>query len=191
MSFLKQDPPNPTPAFRKRGPIRESVPIACASSSTSASVSSHKADAVDRRNPLCQKGVRRELGEFCAPDIRLEDPVARNPSRVDVDQRLTRAHAILGFLGTDQDSIGTFQVANRRAFCEKLRIRKHLKSQPLAVGLEDSRHRICRPYRQSRFLDHDLASVRTCEDFAGGSLPMLQISGAACALAECLGGSVD
>ena len=44
MSFRKQEPPNPTLALRNLGPIRESVPMAYATSSTSASVFSHSAE---------------------------------------------------------------------------------------------------------------------------------------------------
>src|SRR5271154_4150265 len=44
MSFWKQDPPNPTEAFRNFGPILESRPIALATSSTSAPVASHRAE---------------------------------------------------------------------------------------------------------------------------------------------------
>src|SRR3954464_15859362 len=44
MSFWKHDPPKPTDAFRNFGPIRESLPIAFATSSTSAPVASHNAE---------------------------------------------------------------------------------------------------------------------------------------------------
>ena len=41
MSFLKHEPPKPTPARRNFGPMRESRPMARATSSTSAPVFSH------------------------------------------------------------------------------------------------------------------------------------------------------
>ena len=41
MSFGRQPPPNPSPALRKRRPIRSSIPIASASWVTSAPVASH------------------------------------------------------------------------------------------------------------------------------------------------------
>ena len=41
MSFLKQEPPKPTPAFRNLGPMRLSAPIARATSATFAPVFSH------------------------------------------------------------------------------------------------------------------------------------------------------
>jgi hypothetical protein len=44
MSFLKQDPPKPTEAFKNFGPIRESIPIALATSSTSAPVASQSSE---------------------------------------------------------------------------------------------------------------------------------------------------
>ncbi len=44
MSFWKQEPPKPTEALRNFGPIRESRPIARATSSTSAPVASHRAE---------------------------------------------------------------------------------------------------------------------------------------------------
>mmetsp|Transcript_71380 Transcript_71380/g.118614 ORF Transcript_71380/g.118614 Transcript_71380/m.118614 type:complete len:318 (+) Transcript_71380:458-1411(+) len=44
ISFWKQDPPKPTEAFRNFGPMRESTPIACATSETSAPVASQSAD---------------------------------------------------------------------------------------------------------------------------------------------------
>src|SRR5215212_1255270 len=44
MSFWKQEPPKPTEAFKNFGPMRESLPIALATSSTSAPVASHKAE---------------------------------------------------------------------------------------------------------------------------------------------------
>lgn len=44
MSFWKHEPPKPTEARRNLGPIRESTPIACATSSTSAPVFSQSAE---------------------------------------------------------------------------------------------------------------------------------------------------
>ena len=44
MSFWKQEPPKPIEAFRNLGPIRESPPIARATSSTSAPVASQRAE---------------------------------------------------------------------------------------------------------------------------------------------------
>lgn len=44
MSFWKQEPPKPTDAWRNLEPIRESSPIARATSDTSAPVASHTAD---------------------------------------------------------------------------------------------------------------------------------------------------
>ena len=44
MSFLKHEPPKPTLALRNFGPMRESVPTARATSSTSASVFSQSAE---------------------------------------------------------------------------------------------------------------------------------------------------
>ena len=44
MSFWKQEPPNPTEALRNLGPMRESRPIALATSSTSAPVDSQRAE---------------------------------------------------------------------------------------------------------------------------------------------------
>ena len=44
MSFLKQEPPKPTLALRNLGPIRLSIPMARATSPTSASVFSHRAE---------------------------------------------------------------------------------------------------------------------------------------------------
>jgi hypothetical protein len=44
MSFLKQEPPKPMPALRNLLPTRLSIPTALATSDTSASVFSHRAD---------------------------------------------------------------------------------------------------------------------------------------------------
>src|ERR1019366_8739657 len=44
MSFWKHEPPKPTDAFRNLGPILESLPIAFATSSTSAPVASQSAE---------------------------------------------------------------------------------------------------------------------------------------------------
>jgi hypothetical protein len=44
MSFWKQEPPKPTDALRNAGPMRVSEPTALATSSTSASVHSHRAE---------------------------------------------------------------------------------------------------------------------------------------------------
>src|SRR5438045_8296209 len=44
MSFWKQEPPKPTDDLRNFGPIRLSLPIALATSSTSAPVASHNAE---------------------------------------------------------------------------------------------------------------------------------------------------
>jgi hypothetical protein len=62
MSFWKQEPPKPTEALRNFGPILLSVPIALATSSTSAPVASHRAlielmlDILCARNALAKKG---------------------------------------------------------------------------------------------------------------------------------------
>ena len=55
MSFLKQDPPNPILAFKNFEPIRLSVPIAWATSVTSASVASHNAEIALIELTLCAK----------------------------------------------------------------------------------------------------------------------------------------
>jgi len=44
ISFWKQDPPKPTEAFRNFGPMRESCPMARATSSTFAPVTSHNSE---------------------------------------------------------------------------------------------------------------------------------------------------
>ena len=44
MSFLKQDPPKPMLAFRNLGPMRESMPTARETSTTSASAFSQSAE---------------------------------------------------------------------------------------------------------------------------------------------------
>ena len=44
MSFWKHEPPKPTLALRNFGPMRLSVPMAWATSPTSASVASHRAE---------------------------------------------------------------------------------------------------------------------------------------------------
>ena len=44
MSFWKQEPPKPTEALRNFEPIRESLPMALATSSTSAPVASQSAE---------------------------------------------------------------------------------------------------------------------------------------------------
>jgi len=44
MSFWKHDPPKPTEERRNFGPMRESTPMACATSSTLAPVASQSAE---------------------------------------------------------------------------------------------------------------------------------------------------
>ena len=44
MSFWKHEPPKPTDDLRNLGPMRESTPIECATSSTLAPVTSHSAE---------------------------------------------------------------------------------------------------------------------------------------------------
>ena len=44
MSFWKHEPPKPTDDLRNLGPMRESTPIAYATSDTSAPVASHSAE---------------------------------------------------------------------------------------------------------------------------------------------------
>src|SRR6187402_104625 len=55
MSFWKQEPPNPTDAFRNFGPIRESIPMAFATSLTSAPVFSHNSESALMEETRCAK----------------------------------------------------------------------------------------------------------------------------------------
>ena len=55
MSFWKHEPPNPTEAFKNFDPIRESEPMALATSSTSASVASHSAEIALMEEIRCAK----------------------------------------------------------------------------------------------------------------------------------------
>src|SRR5690606_2771927 len=55
ISFWKHDPPNPTEAFRNLGPIRLSVPMALATSLTSAPVFSHSSESALIDDTLCAR----------------------------------------------------------------------------------------------------------------------------------------
>src|SRR5690606_27719500 len=55
MSFWKQEPPNPTEAFKNLGPIRESIPMALATSSTLASVCSQSSEMALMEEIRCAK----------------------------------------------------------------------------------------------------------------------------------------
>ncbi len=55
MSFWKQEPPKPTEAFRNFGPILLSIPIALATSFTSAPVFSQSSDIALIEDILCAK----------------------------------------------------------------------------------------------------------------------------------------
>jgi len=58
MSFWKQEPPKPTDDFRNFGPMRLSLPMAFATSSTSAPVASPKGrDRIDRGNAWARKAL--------------------------------------------------------------------------------------------------------------------------------------
>ena len=73
MSFWKHDPPNPTDARRNEDPIRESLPTARATSSTSALVASHSSEMAlieemrCARNALATSFGRRR--GWCAKEV--------------------------------------------------------------------------------------------------------------------------
>jgi hypothetical protein len=57
MSFWKQDPPNPTLAFKNLGPILVSLPTAYATSDTLAPVASQSAEMAFTEEILCAKNA--------------------------------------------------------------------------------------------------------------------------------------
>ena len=91
MSFLKHEPPNPMLGARNRGPMRLSMPTARDTSMTFAAVFSQSAEmALIERDALRKEGVGHEFGKLGAPHVAREDPLARNPVGVDLDDRLAR-----------------------------------------------------------------------------------------------------
>ena len=54
---MKQDPPKPTEAFKNFGPIRESIPIALDTSSTSAPVASQSSEMELMEDTRCAKNA--------------------------------------------------------------------------------------------------------------------------------------
>src|SRR5882762_1120332 len=106
MSFWKHEPPKPTDAFRNFGPMRESLPIAFATSSTSAPVASQSAEIELIDEMRCARNALATSFES-SDDHRFvdDDPLARHPVRVDIGQRLDRRFAAGGAFTANKHAV--------------------------------------------------------------------------------------
>ena len=80
-------------------------------------------DRVDRRHALSQERVGGQLRQLGAPEVRRQDPFARDPVGVNRRQRL---HG-LGRLAADQHAIGVQQVLDGGAFGQELGVAQHVE----------------------------------------------------------------
>ena len=193
MSLWKQEPPNPTLALQEARPdprvgadgVRDLVHVGLGRLAQGR-------DGVDRRDPLREERVGRQLRQLGAPDVRLDDALARHPAwrrgrpppaaprcppGVSCEPISTRSGCSRSLTAVPSARNSGFDTTSKR--------------RPAVVAVEDALHRLRRPDRQRGLLDHDLVPVELREDLAGGLLPVLQVGRPAGALAEGLRRRVD
>ena len=123
--FLKTAAPEPRPGTEELG-----TDAAVRSNRSShfpnigATRLAERCNRVDRTDPLSQKSIRSELGQFTAPQVCSQDSLCRHPVAVDPCQGVDG----LGIIPSDQDPIRSLQISDRRAFCKELGIGQHGKA---------------------------------------------------------------
>ena len=142
------------------------------------------ADGVDGADALGQEGVRGELRELGAPEVRREDAVARHPVGVHVHELLAGGEARFRLVGANEHPIGLKQVVDGGAFSKELGVRKNLKMQTLVVAVQNAFHRGGGTDRERRLFDDDLALVGDFKNIAGRLFPVLQVGSLAGTVAE-------
>src|SRR5262249_11686758 len=95
--------------------------------------------AVDGADALREEGIRGELGELTRPHVGRDDPLARYPVSIDVDELLDRPATGGSVTAPDENAIRFREVAYGTALGEELRVREDLEagSRP---GIEDALH---------------------------------------------------
>src|SRR5262249_2045764 len=117
---------------------------------------------------------RGELGELTRPHVGRDDPLARYPVSIDVDELLDRPATGGSVTAPDENAIRFREVAYGTALGEELRVREDLQpgSRP---GIEDALHGLGRPYGQRALLDHDLVGSGMLENLPRRPLPVLEV----------------
>jgi hypothetical protein len=133
MSFLKQEPPKPTPALRNLVPMRESVPMARATSSMSAPVASQKLEsALMDETRWAREGVGGELGHLGGPDLGGEYSLAEDPVGVDLGEERSG-----GGVAADEDAVGILKVGDGGTLGEELGVGENVEGLAGAGSVED------------------------------------------------------
>nr|CAB3502720.1 unnamed protein product [Digitaria exilis] len=195
MSFWKHEPPKPTLAERKCGPMRASLPTEWATCATSAP----RGDGVDGGDALGEEGVGGELGELGGPEVGGEDAVGRDPPGVDVAERGDGGEASGGVVAAaDEDAVRGEEVGDGGALGEELGIREDLVADASAAAMaavgvvgEDLLDGLGGLDGDGGLLDHDLVGDGDVGDHPRRGLPVGEVGGLAGAEAAGLGGGVD
>ncbi len=145
---------------------------------------------IDRRHPLRQECICHQFGKLARPQPRGQNPLARNPGRVNIRQRLHRFPPRLGIPPADQHAVGFFHIIHRRAFRQELRVRQHIEVQPAVVRVQNPLHRLGGAHRQRALFHHNLRVARIVHNLPGRLLPPLQVGGLARPASKGLGGRV-
>ena len=135
-------------------------------------------NGIDRGNPLGEEGIGHKFGQLGRPQVRGDDPVARNPPGVDADQLLQGRFARGRALAADEDAVGLEQVGDGRAFGEKLRVGEHLEITVARVGTQNGQNGFRRFHRNRALFDNDLRPLGHAGDHAGGAFDETQVRGA-------------
>ena len=192
MSFLKQEPPKPTLARKKWGPMRLIGADGVGHlGDVGLGLFAEGGDGVDGGDALGQEGVGRQLGQLAGPQVGGDDALAGHPLGIDVDDGLDGLLARGGLPPADQHPVGVLHVADGGALGQEFGVGDHVEKEALVVGVEDALHGLGGAHGQGAFFHDDFGRGGVLQDLAGRLFPVLQIGGFARALAKGLGGGVD
>ncbi len=178
MSFLKQEPPKPMLALRNLAPIRLSMPTARATSVTSASAFSQRAEmALIEEILWARKALETSLESSLLQILEVMIFSRGTQFGVDLRQGLPGLQSAFRFPGADEDAVRLFQVADGRSFGQELGIGEDVETDAVFPAVQDPFHGERGLHRQGALLDDDLGGFRKLKDLPGGLFPVLEIGG--------------
>src|SRR4029453_17345554 len=134
--------------------------------------------SVHRGNALRQKRVRYQLGQLTRPEIRRQDPLARDPTRIDVDELLNCQLSGVRVITADEYAIRRLQIPHRRALGQEFGVRQDIELVAVHVRLKNALERFGGADGQRRLFNDNLVAVRNCGNSSRTHLDVGQIGGA-------------
>ena len=132
-------------------------------------------DRIDGGNPLCEKRVGHQLGEFGRPQVRGQNALPRHPAGIDRGQRFHRLLPLRRGFATNQNAVRVFQIRHGGSLCEKLRIGEHLELTILRVRPQHREQGLGGFHGNRAFLHHNLRARRDLRDRPRRQLDVFQI----------------